>query len=120
MNSALIKLQSGMRVPIENIVCQSAGGAKRWSQAYMRFAQRGGQSLELHKEKLGKQTCVFTGSEYRHWVWERPRWTVLVSKRGVELNVNPELLIEDAWELWRDYLRKLGLLNSLRRTEDGV
>jgi hypothetical protein len=75
----------------------------------MRFAQLGGQSLELHKQRLGRQTCVWTGSEYRNWVWERPRWTVMVSKRGVEFNVPPDSLVSAAWALWREYLKVMGL-----------
>ena len=108
MNPAIARLQSGSRIPIENIVCQSATGITRWRNAYMRFASKGGQSKQLHFDKLGKQTCIFKG-EYRNWVWERPRWTVSVSKRGVEFNVPPDCLVRDAWALWQEYLGMLGL-----------
>jgi hypothetical protein len=108
MHAAIVRLASGGRVPIEGVLAQNSGGLKRWADAYKRFAIKGGQSLELHKQRLGRQTCVFTGSEYRNWVWERPRYTVCVSKRGVEFNVPPDSLVGYAWELWREYLRALG------------
>ena len=109
MHPAVARLQSGSRIPIENIVCQTHAGVHRWAKSYMKFAQLGGQSLELHKQRLGRQDCTWTGSEYRHWVWEAPRWTVTVSKRGVEFNVPPDVSIRTAWELWREYLKKVGL-----------
>jgi hypothetical protein len=108
LNPAIARLQSGSRIPIENIVCQSATGCTRWRNAYMRFAHKGGQSKQLHFDKLGKQTCIYKG-EYRNWVWERPLWTVCVSKRGVEFDVPADSLVSAAWALWRDYLNALGL-----------
>ena len=108
MHATLYELEIGIRVPIENIVCQTSGGSKRWVEAYRRFAKAGGQSVALHKQKLGRQDCVFTG-EFRNWAWGRDRWTVLVSKRGVELSIPRETSMQMAWKLWRDYLQTLGL-----------
>ena len=114
MHPAHVQLLNGERVPIENIVCQTPGGRKRWVESYMRFARSGGQSLDLHKEKLGKQAFTFRGSEYRNWVWEGKDWVVCVSKRGVELNVCPKMSMQNAWKTWREYLQTLGLRCNIK------
>lgn len=46
---------------------------------------------------------------FRNWIWIREKWTVLVSKRGVEFSISPDTPVEEAWSLWREYLRALGL-----------
>jgi hypothetical protein len=108
MHPAILKLM-GERVTIEEIVCRSSAGMKRWVKSYREFARLGGQSKKLHLEKLGRQTCTFTGSEYRNWVWEFPSFTVLVSKRGVEFDVPRRTKVKAAWDFWRQYQKLLGL-----------
>lgn len=100
--------EDGLLVPIENIVWQTCEEGHRWVKSYMRFAELGGQSLQLHKEKLGRQDCTITW-EFRNWIWVREKWTVLVSKRGVEFDIAPNTPTEEAWNLWHEYQRALGL-----------
>lgn len=109
MHPSIVRLQTGQRTPIENIVCQTSAGSKRWVEAYRKFARAGGQSVQLHKDKLGRQTSTFNSSEFRNWVWEQPQWTVCVSRRGVEFDVPYTMKPREAWQLWRSYLRMLGL-----------
>lgn len=108
MHPVIKAFDDGLWTPIENVVGQTNGGMRRWVDSYRQFAKLGGQSLQLHKDKLGTQDCTFT-SEFRNWVWARDKWVVLVSKRGVEFNVHPDTSIKEAWELWRTYLRTIGL-----------
>lgn len=87
--------------PIENIV-----DFREFAKAYLATVSQFRRPLvALHKRKLGRQTTVFT-SEYRHWVWVRPTWTVFVSdKKGVGFEVPVKMSREKAWAAWREYLR---------------
>jgi hypothetical protein len=100
--------EDGLLTPIENVVGQTNFGMRQWSDSYRQFAKLGGQSLQLHKDKLGRQDHTVSW-EFRNWIWIREKWTVLVSKRGVEFSISPDTPVEEAWSLWREYLRALGL-----------
>lgn len=100
--------ENGLWTPIENVVGQTNEGMRRWADSYRWFARLGGQSVQLHKDKLGRQDLTVS-FEFRNWVWARDGWVVMVSKRGVEFDVHPDTSPKEAWELWRTYLRAIGL-----------
>ena len=94
--------------PIENIF-QDAEKLHKFVYSYRSFVTQGGDSKQLHKAKLGEQTCTWLGAEFRFWVWEFPEYRVMVSKRGLEFDVAPNCSAKKAWELWRGYCESLGI-----------
>lgn len=101
------------RIPIEQIIFNE-GDADRWVDAYMRYALKAGDTFQIklkrHVERFGRQTRVMQGSEHRLWIWERPHYTITLSKRGTEISVSQYYGLAKAWETWREYLRDYGLL----------
>jgi hypothetical protein len=101
------------RIPIEQIILNE-GDPDRWVDAYRRYALKAGDTFQIklarHKARFGRQTKTVLGSEYRLWIWERPHYTITLSKRGTEISIAPWRGLSEAWDAWREYLRDYGLL----------
>jgi hypothetical protein len=104
------------RVPIEQIILNE-GDPDRWSRSYLRYAHRAGdtfkEKLARHKERFGRQTKTVLGSEYCIWIWERKSYTIVLSKRGTEIDVHPFCGLAKAWDAWRQYLRDYGMQEEI-------
>ena len=100
--------------PIENILQEET---LQFSSSYLAAmsllrAKREEKGLDLvgiHKTILGRQTRTFTG-EFRHWVWETPKWTVYVSNfKGVSFEVPEDATLKTAWAAWWAYRKAMGV-----------
>ena len=85
-----------------------------WVVAYLDFVSQGGQQRDLNIKKLGKQHRCWTGIQNKNWVWDFPNYTVMVSKQGVEFDVDEGATPEEAWSYWDEYIEKLGLMKKER------
>ena len=94
--------------PIVNIF-QKDTDVCLYACSYRKFEIQGGSSKQLHKAKLGNQTCTWQGSEFRFWVWDFPEYRVMVSHRGVEFEVDSKCSVRKAWKFWREYCERLGI-----------
>tara|TARA_R110002096_G_scaffold174566_1_gene350342 strand:- start:2090 stop:2401 length:312 start_codon:yes stop_codon:yes gene_type:complete len=97
--------------PLGNIL--GWGDDETWMDEAMELTsiqmQLGWKCVELHKQKLGPHTRIFTG-EFRFWVWEDLDydWTVLVSnKKGVCFEVATDLSKDQARVAWDHYREKM-------------
>ena len=67
-------------------------------------------AIDAHKDVLGRQTYCWTGS-YRHWVWDYGTYRVYVSKRGISIEVDPEIAksVAQTMAILRTYWEKFGV-----------
>jgi hypothetical protein len=71
---------------------------------YAKLREAGKTLVAIHKERFGRQSYTFTGSEFRFWVWERDGYRVYVNNRkGICLEVQPETTPDEALRLWHRY-----------------
>jgi hypothetical protein len=61
------------------------------------------KTVELHKQKLGKQTTTWVGFG-RFYVWIYPNWRIFVKNgHGVSFEVKDDLTPEEAMVAWNEY-----------------
>jgi hypothetical protein len=98
--------------PIENLFTPPQCTTPRHGQIYLResidlyakLRETGKTLVAVHKERFGRQSYTFTGSEFRFWVWERDGYRVYVSNhKGICLEVPPETTPDEAIQLWHRY-----------------
>ena len=77
--------------------------------AVLRSVEESGMSLvNLHKERLGKQSRTVTENRARYWVWEDEAWAVKVSnKKGIRFELVSGTPVGEARIAWRSYLTKI-------------
>ncbi len=98
--------------PIENIL----GYDHPWVNQAMILTsimmQNNWKCVEFHKTKLGKQTKIFTGSEFRFYVWSKKNWTVYVNnEKGICFEVPAASSKQEATDAWNSYIQKMLVTN---------
>jgi len=102
------------QTPIINIICKSEIlyeiFVEQYSNIYRQMHEKGYETTtKFLQEKLGRQDyCMIGAWNVRYWVWEGEKCNVYSSKRGLEIEVDENLSIPDAWNCWKNFTKRLG------------
>lgn len=97
--------RSDETTPLENILNQDPFDPRnqQYLLDFVSIRPYGMTSIQLNKNKLGKQKYYLVAGFVRCWVWEGENWRIYVSKRGTSFEVLQHLSIDEAWIAWQEY-----------------